>query len=69
MEDFMDTLTREKSDLIEIIKDFPESKLIELLDFAQFLKLKKQVENPINLTSFNDKILKEDKNLLSRLAK
>ena len=65
----MDTLTREKSDLIEIIKDFPESKLIELLDFAQFLKLKKQVENPINLTSFNDKILKEDKNLLTRLAK
>jgi len=65
----MDTLTKEKSDLLEIIKDFPESKLIELLDFAQFLKLKKQVENPINLTSFNEKILKEDKNLLNRLAK
>ncbi len=65
----MDTITREKSDLMEIIKDFPENKLIELLDFAQFLKLKKQVENQVNLTSFNDKIIKEDKNLLTRLAK
>ncbi len=65
----MDTITKEKSDLIEIIKDFPENKLIELLDFAQFLKLKKQVENPVNLSSFHNKIIKEDKNLLTRLAK
>ena len=63
----MNAITKEKSDLLEIIKDFPEDKLSELLDFAQFLKLK--VENPVNLASFNDKILKEDENLFTRLAK
>ncbi|MGA2141700.1 MAG: hypothetical protein ABSG94_04680 [Brevinematales bacterium] len=66
----MSSLIKEKSDLMEIIKDFPESKIIELLDFAQFLKLKKNVaEDPIALESYKDKILHEDKNLLSRLSK
>lgn len=65
----MDTIAKGKNDLLEIIKDFPENKLIELLDFAQFLKLKKEVEKPIDLTSFSDKIINEDDNLLKRLAK
>lgn len=69
MEDIMDTIAKGKNDLLEIIKDFPENKLIELLDFAQFLKLKKEVEKPIDLTSFSDKIINEDDNLLKRLAK
>jgi hypothetical protein len=64
----MEPLTRERNDLMEIIKDFPENKLSELLDFAQFLKQKKQTEELIDLSSLTGKIIEEDKKLLKRLA-
>ena len=64
----MDSHAKEKEVLLEIIKDFPENQLLEIIDFAQFLKYKNDSSKDSCLSSFKDKILNEDNNLLKRLA-
>jgi hypothetical protein len=64
----METITKERDNLIQMIHNFREQEVIELLDYAQFLKHKKKLKKTNRLSRYTNKILNEDKKLLQRLA-
>jgi len=62
-------MIKEKDKLIELIKILPDNYLIELSDYIEYLFYKDKKDKKIDLNEYYDKIIKEDGNLLSRLAK